>query len=390
MTRHDPIRFGFIGFGRIAKNYHYLSLKKNPRARVAAISDLRPAVLAAGRRLGIPAVYGDYREMLEKENLDAVLITTPPWHHREATEAAARRGLAVFCEKPMAPTLEECDAMLAACEQAQVPLYLGFIRRFDPGFERLRRAVLSGELGRVFHLEAVFQYFVPDYFSPPYSTILKWAQRRFGLDLNEMIGTWRLTDPRTGGGIFQDHAPHYVDLFRWMLDDEVESIAGYVTKVVPTRAFEDQGSCLLRFQKGATAYLQISLATWPGRAFQEYGVVHGSRASMSFRMSSWWFTLPYFLHPLHRNRLRKFSIYNYPFNWWRPVFTGVWRRRWMGDRQMDALVEALSGKKLRGGSNQLAVGLDGRRAMEVVLGTYAFSRQAGGESLSTVFSRSGR
>jgi predicted dehydrogenase len=372
----DRIRIGIIGFGRMAREYHLPALKKISGVELAAAADNKTRLEAAARRGGIEKFFTDFHEMLEKVELDLVLVCTPPWLHREPVELCARKGIAVFCEKPMAPTLEDCDAMMAACEGSGVPLYLGFVRRFDPGIQRVREAVQSGELGQVFHVECEFNYWVPDYMSPPYSTILEWAKRRFGIDIDEMIGTWRVTDTKVGGGIFQDHGPHYADLLRYILGDEIETISAVVQKIVPNRVYEDQTAALMRFRKGTSAFLQISLATIPGRDFTERALFHGSRASLRYTLSSWWFILPKFFTILHRNRVRKFSIYNYPLNLWRPLFTGAWRNRWMGDRQMQALIAALRGELGPEKKSLLATGLDGRKAMELVIGAYQSSEKA--------------
>lgn len=376
----DRVRIGIIGFGRMAREFHLPALRKTTRARVVAAADTKTRLGPAAQKQGVERFFEDYHEMLEGVEMDAALVCTPPWLHREPVELCAKKGVAVFCEKPMAPALPDCDAMIAACEGAGVPLYLGFIRRFDPGMERVRSAVQSGELGRVFHVECEYNYWVPDYMSPPYSAILDWGRRYLGIDIDEMIGTWRVTDTRVGGGIFQDHGPHYADLLRWILDDEIETISAHVRKLVPSRVFEDQTAAMLKFRKGTSASLQIGLATLPGRDFIEKGIFHGTKASMKFKLSSWWFTLPRQFTAFHRNRLRKFSIYNYPLNLWRPVFTGVWKNRWMGNRQMQALVAALSGEIPPEKKNQLATGRDGRKAMELVLGAYKSSEK--GETIS--------
>jgi predicted dehydrogenase len=317
--------------------------------------------------------------MYKKVDLDLVMICSPPQVHREPTILAAEKGIPVFSEKPMAPSLEDCDAMIHACKDAGVPLYLGFIRRFDPGFERLRKAVQAGDLGDVFHIETVYNYFMPDHKSPPYSTILDWLKRHFGYDIDESLGLWRVTDPNVSGGIFQDHGPHYADLYRWILGDEVEMMSGFCQKKVESRRFEDDACVLLKFKKGASAFLQVGLNAMTGREWREYGVFHGTKASMRFSISSWWFVNPFFSYSLaklfHRNRISKFSIYNYPLNIWSPIYKGLLRRRWMGDRQMSALIAALQGDLSLEKKAQLATGIDGRRAMEVVLGAYRSSKQ---------------
>jgi len=371
----DRIRIGIIGLGRMAKEFHLPALKKILRAQVVAAADPKPRLEKLAKGQGIGHFFADYQEMLEKVDLDLVLVCTPPWLHREPVELCAKKGIAVFCEKPMAPTLEDCDQMISACAAAQVPLYLGFIRRFDPGIERVRKAVHAGELGKVFAVQIEFNYWVPDYLSPPYSSILAWAKDRLKIDLDEMVGTWRVTDPKVGGGIFQDHGPHYADLLRYVLGDEIETISAVVQKIVPSRAFEDQTAALLKFRSGTSASLQIGLATLPGRDFSESGLFHGTKASLKYNLSSWWFVFPQFFTIFHRNRLRKFSIYNYPINLWRPVFTGVLNNRWMGHRQMQAVISDLLGELPLEKKAQLAFGIDGRKAMELVIGAYLSSEK---------------
>lgn len=103
---HDPVRFGFIGFGRMAKDYHYPSLHKNPRARIAAAADTRPRILDAARKMGIPAVYGDGEEMLKKEELDAVLIASRRWMGDRQMDALVQMLLGQSREGEPSPLAE--------------------------------------------------------------------------------------------------------------------------------------------------------------------------------------------------------------------------------------------------------------------------------------------
>ena len=92
--------------------------------------------------------YADFAAMFERENLDAVVVATPETLHRGATVMAAERRCAVLVEKPIAATLEDADAMIAACDAAGVPLMVGYILRFEPAYARIQQAVADGMIGR--------------------------------------------------------------------------------------------------------------------------------------------------------------------------------------------------------------------------------------------------
>ncbi|HEX5500291.1 MAG TPA: Gfo/Idh/MocA family oxidoreductase, partial [Thermomicrobiales bacterium] len=93
-------------------------------------------------------VYADFDAMLDREALQAVIVATPEMRHRDAVVAAARHGCAVLVEKPIAASLDDADAMIAACDDAGAPLMVGYILRFEPAYARIQQAVASGAIGR--------------------------------------------------------------------------------------------------------------------------------------------------------------------------------------------------------------------------------------------------
>ncbi|MBR6090495.1 MAG: Gfo/Idh/MocA family oxidoreductase [Anaerolineaceae bacterium] len=98
---------------------------------------------------GISYVYHDYREALQNSAVDAVIVVTPTQFHHEVVTAAAKAGKHVFCEKPMAESIEECDDMIRVCGENHVKLQLGFMRRFDKSFARGKELIDSGAIGSV-------------------------------------------------------------------------------------------------------------------------------------------------------------------------------------------------------------------------------------------------
>ncbi|HEY3129508.1 MAG TPA: Gfo/Idh/MocA family oxidoreductase, partial [Acidobacteriota bacterium] len=108
-----------------------------------------------GERWGVKALYHDYREMLEKEKLDIVAVATQPPLHPEMVIAAAEAGVSgILCEKPMALSLGECDAMLAACEKSKVKLAINFSNRWSGQHEAVRQLSNSGRWGPLLHIVA--------------------------------------------------------------------------------------------------------------------------------------------------------------------------------------------------------------------------------------------
>lgn len=141
------LRVGLIGAGRMG-SFHAESLARRvPGAVLAAVADPLPgAAQRLADRLGVNA-FSDLQSMLDDSEIDAVAIASPARTHAEWVIAAVRAGKHVFCEKPMAITLEEADRAIAAAKQADVVLQVGFNRRFVSGFAAAITAVKEGENG---------------------------------------------------------------------------------------------------------------------------------------------------------------------------------------------------------------------------------------------------
>jgi myo-inositol 2-dehydrogenase/D-chiro-inositol 1-dehydrogenase/scyllo-inositol 2-dehydrogenase (NAD+) len=125
-------------------------------ARLVAVADVDPACAArAAQELELERVHTDYAEAVADETVDAVCIASPVFTHAQVALAAAKAGKHVFCEKPMALTLDEADSMIEACRQAGVKLQIGFMRRFDAGFREAKRLIDEGEIGDVILVRSV-------------------------------------------------------------------------------------------------------------------------------------------------------------------------------------------------------------------------------------------
>lgn len=144
----NTVRVGLIGAGRMG-SFHAENLAwRVPGATLAAIADPQPgAAQQLADRLGVAKAYSDLHALLQDKEIDAVAIASPARTHAEWVIAAAAAGKHIFCEKPMAVTLDEADRAIAAAKNAGVVLQVGFNRRFDSGFAAAIAAVRAGENG---------------------------------------------------------------------------------------------------------------------------------------------------------------------------------------------------------------------------------------------------
>ncbi len=143
----DTARIGLIGAGFIGE-VHLRALAFNRRADVRAIADVNERrAREMAERFHVPRTYTDVRQMLEQERLDGVIIATPDQLHREPAELAAQAGVHIMLEKPIATTVEDAEAIIAAAQRNNVKLMIGFILRFTLPYQQLRQKVVSGEIG---------------------------------------------------------------------------------------------------------------------------------------------------------------------------------------------------------------------------------------------------
>lgn len=144
----SQIGFGFIGCGGI-HNAHAPHIVEHPDAYIACAMDVSAdAAKAHCEKYGTENWTTDVNELLAREDVQAVVVCTPTGYHPDYVIAAAQAGKHIFCEKPMAMTVADCERMAAACEQAGVLLQLGFVRHFCNEWLKMREIIQSGMIGR--------------------------------------------------------------------------------------------------------------------------------------------------------------------------------------------------------------------------------------------------
>jgi myo-inositol 2-dehydrogenase/D-chiro-inositol 1-dehydrogenase len=218
---------GIIGAGRIGKVHAETLAFRVPEARALAITDLnREAAERVAACCGIPAVAGSVDQILADPAIKAVLICSSTDTHADFIVRAARAGKHIFCEKPIAHGLAKIDEALTATRQAGVKLQIGFNRRFDPNFARVRKSVSTGEIGTPRLLHIISRDPAP----PPISYV------------------------KVSGGIFLDMTIHDFDMARFLIGDEVEEVytaAGVMVDPAIGEAGDlDTALIVLRFRNG--------------------------------------------------------------------------------------------------------------------------------------------
>jgi predicted dehydrogenase len=240
---------GVIGCGTIAQSAHLPAIARlRDRARLVAVADVRgPAAEHAARTWGAEEAYADYRALLERQDINVVVIATPEFLHPEQVQAAAAAGKHILCEKPMAPTVEDADAMIAAAKSAGVKFMVGHSRRFTPRYQAVRAAIDRGAVGQV--------------------RLVRENERRpramyRGLSL--ATGAWAPDGQRTwmssaqySLGAAMLNAIHEVDLLRWYVGDEVTSVYAESRTTDPDTEVPDFISIQMRFANGALAASEV-------------------------------------------------------------------------------------------------------------------------------------
>lgn len=235
MNTSSKIGVGVVGAGRIGRLHIEHLAQSIPEVELLAICSLdTPNVESLARQFSVPKVTADYDTLLANPQIDAVLVASSTDTHVEISQAAARAGKHVFCEKPISLDVEQIDETLAIVEKAGVKFQVGFNRRFDASFARIREAVTSGEIGEPHILRITSRDPAP----PPIEYV------------------------KVSGGIFLDMTIHDFDMARYLIGDEVVEVYAVGGVRVDPQIGEagdiDTTMITLRFQNGVIATIDNS------------------------------------------------------------------------------------------------------------------------------------
>lgn len=253
------LKVGIIGIGHQGRR-HAESYSKLRQAELLAISDTdKKKAGEAARKLSVPNVYVDYKKILENPEIEAVSVATPDFLHRDPVVDSLEAGKHVLCEKPLATTLEDIDAMIAAWKESGVKFMVGFENRWNPPFRNAKRIVESGKIGRIIHI---------------YARLNTWRDVPL-----KMLG-WA---DRSSPALFL--SVHPLDLCRWFTGSEISEVAAHgCSGFLKRRGVDtlDAIQSLIAFKNGVKCVVESSWImpnSFPSGADFEFRMI-GSKGSL--------------------------------------------------------------------------------------------------------------
>jgi UDP-N-acetylglucosamine 3-dehydrogenase len=321
MEVYTMVRIGAVGVGGMGQA-HCGSLGKVNNCKFIAVSDVRPEqAKAVGEKFGVKS-FTDYNEMFNE--VDAITVATPPWQHTQVAVDAAKRGIHVFCEKPLSATLDDADAMIAAADSAKTVLMVGQVLRFYPVHELGRKMIDDGLIGDVVYIET-------DYcgtYSGPRQKPESWFGKMGGLLEN---------------GI------HKADLINWYGGDPV-AVSGEVGSFSGDPDWEDYTLSLIRYRSQAVGILRWG--SFLGSRGSSGTIIDGSKGSMKLDMGSG-------------------NVYH------KLMGEGDWTESIPPNRGQDGVVAELQHfiDCISEGKKCIVDGREGRKAVEIVLATYKSAKE---------------
>jgi myo-inositol 2-dehydrogenase / D-chiro-inositol 1-dehydrogenase len=227
------IGVAFLGVGRMGET-HLRNLRSIAGAKVVIVADPNLEAAERGKELSqAELAITDVEKAIEHPAVDAVIIVTPTNTHARLIELAAKAGKAIFSEKPIALELEETRRVVDVVKERGVPMQLGFMRRFDPGYAKAKQRIEGGELGKL----ETFRALSRDTYPP---------------ELKFLLGS---------GGLFVDMAVHDLDLARFLVG-EVDEVCAWGGVLIDERFSKandvDTAVTLLRFRNGVLGVIETS------------------------------------------------------------------------------------------------------------------------------------
>lgn len=252
----EKIRVGVIGAGRIGKIHaENIAKRFGTQAELVAIADvfLNDSVIQWAKGLGVENVYDDYKKIIDDPSIDAVIICSSTNTHSKITVEAANAGKHIFCEKPIDYDLEKIAGALEAVKKAGVKFQVGFNRRFDHNFKKIRELVSEGKIGDVHIVKVTARD--PE---PPSAEYAK-----------------------VSGGMFLDMTIHDFDMARYLSGSEVEEVytnaAVLVDPAIGEAGDVDTALISLKFKNGAIGIIDNSRKAVYG--YDQRVEVFGSKGS---------------------------------------------------------------------------------------------------------------
>lgn len=250
-------RIGIIGLGTVAQLIHLPNFSKIKNADVTAVSEIKSGRLeSVADKFNIPQRFRDYKNLLEKSDVDAVIITTPTSMHKDVAIDCLNAGKDVLIEKPIARNYSEAKSIVDAAEKNKCKLMIGMNLRYRPDLILIRTLINAGEIGESFYLKC------------------RWVRRQSS---NE---SWFMKREEAGGGVLLDLGIHLADVALWLLDSPKVISVSTQNYFQNTKNIEDTSVSFIRCENSAVISLEASWSLAEEK--DSFNIsIYGSKGSVS-------------------------------------------------------------------------------------------------------------
>lgn len=263
----NKLKFAIVGCGRISYKHVEALIANDSEAELVATCDIlvenaeakkKEYIEKLGRDVKV-SVYTDYKELIEKEDIDVITIATESGYHPEIAIYCMNKGKHVIVEKPMALSIEDADRMIECARKNNVKLCVSHQNRFNKPIQQLRNALESDRFGKLINGTAR----------------ILWNRNMGYYHQAPWRGTWKLD-----GGTLMNQCIHNIDLLQWMLGGEIDTVYAQCDTFIRDIEAEDFGAIIIRFKNGAIGIVEGSACVFP-KNLEETLSIFGEKGTVS-------------------------------------------------------------------------------------------------------------
>lgn len=256
----NKLKVAVIGLGSIAKYRHLAEYAANKHVEIVAVCDIVEERAHYFAEIYGAAAYTEYKELLQQEAIDIVSVCLPNYLHAPVSIAALEANAHVLCEKPMATSKEEAEAMIAAAEKNGKKLMIGHNQRFVASHKKAKELIAKGEAGKIYSFRTAFGHGGPETWSA------------------EGPNSWFFDKERAFIGAMGDLGVHKADLLRYILGEEFVEVAAFVETSAKENATVDDNATLIL--KSASGVIGTLAASWAYTHEDNSTVIYGEKATL--------------------------------------------------------------------------------------------------------------
>jgi len=251
------VNLGLIGLGSMGK-IHLLNCLNLDNAKLTAVSDISKKATTFAKKIGIKNIYNEYQQLLNDDNIDAVIIALPTHLHAPCAKRAAEAGRHILLEKPLSRNVKEGKDIVLTAKKNNIKLMIGYYLRFAAPFQILKEKINSGEIGDIQLANANYLVTGPFF-------------HRAERNIPRPVPEWWFNRKLTGGGALIDLGGHMINLLCWYFGEisNVKTYLGYKFNL----DLEDHAVCMLKFQTGQIATFNVG---WFSQEMQIDVNLHGT------------------------------------------------------------------------------------------------------------------